>query len=401
MTVKLPTPLNLNHLNSEYAIEEHRQSSQDNPLHHTTHKFSESGDVELGAAFPSSLSAAAQSAASSQHSFAINNTTTPHDTRWQRVDSNALPVRDSTEPPSYKREDSTTSESVRKTIEIVLSSATMVAKSAFRKAQKEFRFKDYCPHLFATVRKTCNVDPAEYAASFQKTCKEKFSEGRSGAFMFYSSDERCIAKTCNKEELFALYRIMPEYSVYMAENPNSLIVRFLGAHCITMYGVELYFVVMLNVFPTFPLSERYDLKGSWVNRHGTQNNKRNRARIEKLKQGGTQPTSTPLFMDNDMQSRMYLDPGVGAALLAQINKDVLMLKSNHSSRVTLLQSLLLTIFLFILCRDEIDGLFAANWCKARTVSCSFSKHEGRNATLRSTIVDSFFCVFFNYPFTVE
>jgi hypothetical protein len=30
----------------------------------------------------------------------------------------------------------------------------------------------------------------------------------------------------------------------------------------------LYFVVMLNIFPGIELSERYDLKGSWIDRNG-------------------------------------------------------------------------------------------------------------------------------------
>lgn len=34
-----------------------------------------------------------------------------------------------------------------------------------------------------------------------------------------------------------------------------------------MYGQNIYFVVMENVFPATALSERYDLKGSWVKRH--------------------------------------------------------------------------------------------------------------------------------------
>lgn len=36
-----------------------------------------------------------------------------------------------------------------------------------------------------------------------------------------------------------------------------------------MYDTTLYFVVMLNFFPNIVLSERYDLKGSWVDRNGT------------------------------------------------------------------------------------------------------------------------------------
>lgn len=130
-----------------------------------------------------------------------------------------------------------------------------------------FEKSPYNKGLFAKVRDMCNITPDEYARSFEATCKETFSEGRSGAFMFFSSDQRCIAKSTPKHELLSLQKLMPAYVDYLLHNPTSLITRFLGAHCITMYGVELHFVVMLNCFPSHRLSERYDLKGSWVNRH--------------------------------------------------------------------------------------------------------------------------------------
>ena len=135
-----------------------------------------------------------------------------------------------------------------------LSSASDVAQSFFGSSQfKEFRFKDFCPKLFGKMRVLSGVNNDEYAKSFEKTRKEKFSEGRSGAFMFFSSNERCIVKTTTKAESLPLHAIMPHYVQHLKANPNSLVCRFLGAHCITMYGNELYFVVMLNVQGTWQL----------------------------------------------------------------------------------------------------------------------------------------------------
>jgi 1-phosphatidylinositol-4-phosphate 5-kinase len=53
----------------------------------------------------------------------------------------------------------------------------------------------------------------------------------------------------------------------MAKEPNSLITKLVGLHAIRMYNLTIYMVVMQSVFRT-PLSihERYDLKGSWVDR---------------------------------------------------------------------------------------------------------------------------------------
>jgi hypothetical protein len=147
-------------------------------------------------------------------------------------------------------------------------SASQAAQSVLSPAYREFRFKDFMPRLFARIRKIHNINVDEYARAFEATCREKFSEGRSGAFMFYSSNQRYIVKSTTKEDLSALRDIMPSYTSYLADQPNSLLVRFLGAHCMTMYGVDIYFTVMLNLFPVDKMiTERYDLKGSWVNRY--------------------------------------------------------------------------------------------------------------------------------------
>lgn len=175
----------------------------------------------------------------------------------------------------------------------------------------DFIFKDYLPQLFAEVRETCGIDPQEYADSFQKTTKEKFSEGRSGAFLYFSSDQKYIVKTTTKSENQALLDIMQDYLSYLIANPNSLIVRFLGAHSLTLYGRVLYFVVMLNVFSKAELSERYDLKGSWVQRHGDDFYRR-----QKLKS-----KSAPLYKDNDLQHKIALVPDVANALHDQIFRD--------------------------------------------------------------------------------
>lgn len=170
----------------------------------------------------------------------------------------------------------------------------------------------------------CDIKEDVYIKGFESTCKERFSEGRSGAFMFFSSDQRCIVKTMSKGDMMALYRILPSYVTYLKSNPNSIIVRFLGAHSITMYGVTLYFVVMLNVFPTMPLSERYDLKGSWVNRHGFKSNQKLHG--ETLVRGEPNGGSTPLYQDNDLQHKIFLQPEVVHLFTQQIERDALFLR---------------------------------------------------------------------------
>ncbi|MCL4417738.1 MAG: 1-phosphatidylinositol-4-phosphate 5-kinase family protein [Actinobacteria bacterium] len=234
---------------------------------------------------------------------------------WKRIDSVNMQARNVSSDSQ-----SSNNSSIKKVIQTAMSNARNVFSPAFR----EFRFKDFCPKLFAKVREMHNISATEYSNSFETTCRERFSEGRSGAFMFYSSDQRCIVKTTKKEESQTLHRIMSKYVSHLESNPNSLIVRFLGSHCITMYGVEIYFVVMLNVFPIASLSERYDLKGSWVNRYGFKANRLNkRHRFQR-----DESESSPLYQDNDLQHSIKLEPDTANSLAGQIRRDILFLQSN-------------------------------------------------------------------------
>jgi hypothetical protein len=246
------------------------------------------------------------------------------------------------------------------------------ARSAFSNAFREFRFKDFLPKLFARIRQIHGITAEEYASAFETTCRERFSEGRSGAFLFFSKDQRYIVKTMSQSESLTLRQVLQKYLQHLEMNPSSLIVRFLGAHSLTMYGVEIFFVVMLNVFPTAPLSERYDLKGSWVNRYGKRSHKRTRKQSRKPTIGNrsksnitnslnnnnnnnngrmlsadtassesneissvnngntvkaTEDGETPLYQDNDMQHTICLDPDTTRIIAEVIRKDVQFLKS--------------------------------------------------------------------------
>jgi hypothetical protein len=64
-----------------------------------------------------------------------------------------------------------------------------------------------------------------------------------------------------------LHRSLPVLRDYLRENPSSLLVRFLGSYSLKVYAQTFSFVVMRNIFePGVDVNERYDIKGSWVNR---------------------------------------------------------------------------------------------------------------------------------------
>ena len=104
------------------------------------------------------------------------------------------------------------------------------------------------------------------------TLTELYSEGKSGSFFYYSSDGKYMVKTITHTEHLFFRRILEKYYSHMVQNPDTMLVRFLGAHQIrqgkhSKMVKSIYFVLMGNIFDTpLKIHRRYDLKGSWVGR---------------------------------------------------------------------------------------------------------------------------------------
>jgi hypothetical protein len=225
-----------------------------------------------------------------------------------------------------------------------------------------FKFHDYEPHLFRRIRQLAGIGNAEYCASLRKVCllclcrgcivtstehmpllwlprcrgvvapgsllrrplregclivvslrvqtkHEKFNNGgSSGAFLYYSIDNRFIVKTIDRVraavtvwlwfwlcatlgcfcgcgcrdysllllepcarrapftcvwctrlpgtvvdgqgECEVLLEMLPDYLKHVEQYPSSLITRFYGCHSIRMYNSVMHFVVMENIFYT-------------------------------------------------------------------------------------------------------------------------------------------------------
>lgn len=128
-------------------------------------------------------------------------------------------------------------------------------------------FYDYAPHVFRQQRIAAKISCASYRNSLRQTTKERVSEGKSGAFFYFTEDRRFVVKTMTHEELKFLLSMLPKYYTYIRENPNTFVTRYFGCHALTMYGKTVFFMVMQSVFDTtLQIHERFDLKGSWVGR---------------------------------------------------------------------------------------------------------------------------------------
>ncbi|CEG49730.1 Phosphatidylinositol-4-phosphate-5-kinase (PIPK-D1/GPCR-PIPK/PiGK1) [Plasmopara halstedii] len=199
-------------------------------------------------------------------------------------------------------------------------------------------FHDYEPHAFKKIRERFGVNNEAYLQALSATAKERLSEGASGAFMFFSADGSLIVKSTSKEECSFLRSIAQDYADYLCSNPRSLLLRFYGCHCLELYGKQFSFVVMANLFDTDQvIHSRYDIKGSWVNRHGDlpkrgkkvtcrhcnrkylyQNSAPENANCT-VRLGGHEPNV--VLKDSDLTQKLNLDRDVALDLYQQLSAD--------------------------------------------------------------------------------
>eukprot|EP00928_Gymnodinium_smaydae_P043052 TRINITY_DN28932_c0_g1_i1.p1 TRINITY_DN28932_c0_g1~~TRINITY_DN28932_c0_g1_i1.p1 ORF type:complete len:1037 (+),score=211.26 TRINITY_DN28932_c0_g1_i1:24-3113(+) len=202
------------------------------------------------------------------------------------------------------------------------------------------RFIDYAPMVFQRIRSSFGIQQDMYLKSVGpeqllgnivlgnlSSLSELHSEGKSGAFFYYTTDGCYMIKTVAPKEQQLLKRMLKSYYDHIMENPGTLIVRFLGLHGLRLHKAgkhflpqhstrKLYFVVMANMFNTpQEIHRRYDLKGSW---HGR----------------STKPCYDPTVALKDLDfiganESMNIGGERREKLLAQIKKDCAFLSSNN------------------------------------------------------------------------
>ena len=172
-------------------------------------------------------------------------------------------------------------------------------------------FQDYAPLAWQQLReRVFGVSFTAYLSSLVGECTTaaeieeqisamvgNFSEGGGGGFFFFSADRRFLLKSVTQSEKKKLLRMLPDYCEYLKRAPGSLLSRFYGCYSLTMFGQTVHFVVMESLFAGAPpLHEKYDLKGSWVDRH----------------RAGAGPRK-----DNDLTSSVRLPAAVATRMRAQ------------------------------------------------------------------------------------
>ncbi|KAH7647847.1 hypothetical protein FG379_000474 [Cryptosporidium bovis] len=175
-----------------------------------------------------------------------------------------------------------------------------------RSYSKPVQFIDYSPMVFRKIREICKISPESYIRSVGpeqllgnmvlgnlSSMNELCSEGKSGAFFYYTTDGRFVIKTVEKKTVLFFRSILNSYYSHIENNPNSLITRIYGLHALRLkkplFGSisslkcqvpnnhppimtknkihKIFFIVMENIFHTpVEINRRYDIKGSLIGR---------------------------------------------------------------------------------------------------------------------------------------
>lgn len=191
----------------------------------------------------------------------------------------------------------------------------------------DFTFIDMEPTVFGLMRSSFGVDSAEYKQSFRiqdeqdvesSGMLEKFTEGKSGSFFYFTRDFRYIVKTVTSSEEKFLQKIAYRYYQYMHEHRDSVIVRLFGLHKVRLAREQRFItvVVMDNLFYNehmLRMHERYDLKGSTVGR--------------KVLKGGELQQFKKTLKDLDLKKKIAVGVESKAQLMEQLKQDVAFLSS--------------------------------------------------------------------------
>ncbi|KAG8372097.1 hypothetical protein BUALT_Bualt12G0031100 [Buddleja alternifolia] len=133
----------------------------------------------------------------------------------------------------------------------------------------EFKWKDYCPKVFRTLRMLFKVDAADYMLSIcgNDALRELSSPGKSGSFFYLTNDDRYMIKTMKKAEVKVLLRMLNAYYNHVRAFENTLVTKYFGLHCVKLNGIKVRFIIMGNLFCSeYMIHRRYDLKGSTFGR---------------------------------------------------------------------------------------------------------------------------------------
>lgn len=210
-----------------------------------------------------------------------------------------------------------------------LTEETHVRRIPFQPANnlRDFVFFDIEPTIFGLIRSCLGISHQMYQQSFtikdeqdvdSSEMLEKFTEGKSGSFFYFTKDFKYIIKTITEDEEKFLRKIAYKYYSHIQKYPDSVIVKFYGLHKVRLARLQKYItvVVMDNLFynkENLKMHERYDLKGSTIGR--------------KVLKGSQKKSAGKCLKDLDLTTTMSIGSEAKEHLLEQLQEDVNFLSS--------------------------------------------------------------------------
>lgn len=171
-------------------------------------------------------------------------------------------------------------------------------------------FKDYAPIVFKRIRAMFGVDAADYLLSIcgEQELLSQLTEGKSGAFFYFSPDRTYIIKSMTKAEAHFLFSKLHLYYNHILRNPHTLLTRYFGLHRVKKSnGSKVYLLVMNNIIDTsITIDSKYDLKGS-LHQRRTKNRKPGATLkdLDFLDLSG--PIEIPIYMKKLLEQQLYYD----------------------------------------------------------------------------------------------
>jgi 1-phosphatidylinositol-4-phosphate 5-kinase len=137
---------------------------------------------------------------------------------------------------------------------------------------ESFDIEEFSPDMFIQLRKKAGVSEQEYMDSL---CRTDFhyiqfgSNSKSGEFFFFSHDMKYLIKTMAEDEAETLIDMLPDMNQRFAQEPDSMIGRYLGLYRIILTTEEglvekprLFFIMCNTNRTSLHIDKTYDMKGS-------------------------------------------------------------------------------------------------------------------------------------------
>mmetsp|Transcript_4009 Transcript_4009/g.12033 ORF Transcript_4009/g.12033 Transcript_4009/m.12033 type:complete len:603 (+) Transcript_4009:284-2092(+) len=136
----------------------------------------------------------------------------------------------------------------------------------------------HAPVLYKQIRERFGISDRIFIESVaaESKIRELPTPGKSGALFYVTEDEEYFIKTITKVEEEKLKEMLPDYYKHVVKFPETLLTKFLANFYMrTHQGGHIRLVAMGSIFRSgLYIDQKYDLKGSVINRKATEEEKK-------------------------------------------------------------------------------------------------------------------------------